>query len=728
MRLGYQIDTSERPDLVNPNAVQPEKLQPMPENGSPGARQSERQSQAMVGMGDAITRAFVTAQDDANQVRVNDAVNQVMRAKLDLAYNPDSGYLQKTGIDAQPGQDGTTLAQNYGDQLQSRIADISSNLGNDRQRELFGMAANNQYTDFIGGVEKHSLDQFKKYSLDVQDGAIKLGMNDAETNWSDPDKIQASLRSVSAAVVRAGALIGQPANLTASQLQVATSQVHTKVIQAALENHNPDYAQQYMQTFKDGMTADDILKVTGALTRDVDVRASNNAVQQARVESAPQFQPSDQTRLTGIILGLESGKQGDLDKNGNPLTSSAGAKYAMQVMPETAKNPGFGIMPARDDSPAEYNRVGQQYIAAMVQKYASVPQAMAAYNAGPGNVDDAIHEATKDGQPQKWLSYLPQETQTYVQNGMAKFNAGGGQPPKPTLQEFEDSAVAKLGPNPTPAQLELTKAAAQRQFAVTTASQKQTEDSAKIAVYQELAQNGGDYQALSSTNRDNLLRVAPEALPQVIGFAKAVSKGENQQSDQDVIAKLNMHPQDMTKMSDADWMGLRSSLSQRDFNTYTIERTNLQNGRASDDPRSIDSGAVWSSLSNKMKEYGINVHPMSTDTAANAAIGARVQFVRDQIGAYQQQIGHKLKGDEVDQFVDGLFQKNVETPQGGIGGWFARLAGGAGVEQRNMLTMSAGDIPGTQRDQITTYLQSKGITKPTDAQILNQYWSIESKR
>ena len=59
----------------------------------------------------------------------------------------------------------------------------------------------------------------------------------------------------------------------------------------------------------------------------------------------------------------------------------------MQVMPATAKKPGFGIEPAKDDSPAEYNRVGRQLLAKLYDKYGDEKLAAAAYNWGSGNVD-----------------------------------------------------------------------------------------------------------------------------------------------------------------------------------------------------------------------------------------------------------------------------------------------------------------------------------------------------
>ena len=111
-------------------------------------------------------------------------------------------------------------------------------------------------------------------------------------------------------------------------------------------------------------------------------------------------------RLQAQIMAKESGGR-RYDKEGNLLTSSKGALGEMQVMPYTSRDPGFGIKPARDSSPDELRRVGDEYAAAMYSRYRDPKLAMIAYNMGPGATD-------------KWLasgadpSKLPKETQGYI--------------------------------------------------------------------------------------------------------------------------------------------------------------------------------------------------------------------------------------------------------------------------------------------------------------------------
>lgn len=104
----------------------------------------------------------------------------------------------------------------------------------------------------------------------------------------------------------------------------------------------------------------------------------------------------------------ESGAR-DFTRTGAPVRSPRGALYSMQVMPGTAGDPGYGVRPARNNSPAEYNRVGREYIDALVREFGSEGAGAAAYNFGPGNFRALIRR-----HPNDWRQRLPRETQDYL--------------------------------------------------------------------------------------------------------------------------------------------------------------------------------------------------------------------------------------------------------------------------------------------------------------------------
>lgn len=131
--------------------------------------------------------------------------------------------------------------------------------------------------------------------------------------------------------------------------------------------------------------------------------------------------------LFRYVAQAESGGR-DYDAAGRVITSPKGAKGLMQVMDATNLDPGYGVRPAQNDSLEERARVGQDYLKAMIGNYGGdLTKALAAYNAGPGNVDRALAAAQKAGDP-NWMQYLPkpQETVPYVQKIVANMGSQPG--------------------------------------------------------------------------------------------------------------------------------------------------------------------------------------------------------------------------------------------------------------------------------------------------------------
>jgi soluble lytic murein transglycosylase-like protein len=102
------------------------------------------------------------------------------------------------------------------------------------------------------------------------------------------------------------------------------------------------------------------------------------------------------------------------ESGGNPnAVSPAGARGRFQVMPSTARDPGFGIRPS-DGSPQDDERVGREYRSKMQDRYGGdLSKMWGAYNAGPGTVDNLTKRYGND-----WLRYAPRETRGYVRRNM----------------------------------------------------------------------------------------------------------------------------------------------------------------------------------------------------------------------------------------------------------------------------------------------------------------------
>ncbi|WP_254711345.1 lytic transglycosylase domain-containing protein [Pantoea cypripedii] len=123
--------------------------------------------------------------------------------------------------------------------------------------------------------------------------------------------------------------------------------------------------------------------------------------------------------LTNAIFQQESGNK-HRNADGSLVTSPKGAQGVGQIMPATGQNPGFGVKPLQDSSEQENRRFTGDYLNAMLKKYdGNQVLALAAYNAGPDNVDSWIKQIgdPRSGQVsnQQFAAAIPvNETRNYV--------------------------------------------------------------------------------------------------------------------------------------------------------------------------------------------------------------------------------------------------------------------------------------------------------------------------
>lgn len=122
---------------------------------------------------------------------------------------------------------------------------------------------------------------------------------------------------------------------------------------------------------------------------------------------------------------IADAKVNQIESGGAPDTArgivnpKSGARGNMQVLPTTAKDPGFGVKPS-NGAPADDARMGREYRAALEKHYGNPDMAAIAYNWGPGKAD-AWMKAGAD------ISKLPTETLDYL----IKYKQLGGESPAP---------------------------------------------------------------------------------------------------------------------------------------------------------------------------------------------------------------------------------------------------------------------------------------------------------
>lgn len=150
-----------------------------------------------------------------------------------------------------------------------------------------------------------------------------------------------------------------------------------------------------------------------------------------------------QETLLQAVFQQESGNR-HRNADGSLVTSPKGAQGAGQIMPLTGKDPGFGVKPLQDDSEQENRRFAGDYLSAMLKRYnGNQILALAAYNAGPGQVDGWLEKVgdPRTGQVsnEQFAASIPlNETRNYVYSVSANAQRMGNVRSVIDSQEFKN--------------------------------------------------------------------------------------------------------------------------------------------------------------------------------------------------------------------------------------------------------------------------------------------------
>jgi soluble lytic murein transglycosylase len=689
----------------------------------------EEGQQAMQGMqkaGDSAQRIAMDMQSQANQLRVDDALNKAKEASLRLTFDKDVGYTNQKGIAALERQSGKPLADEYGDELKGHITKIGEGLGNDVQRQLFNARANDLMTSFRGNAIQHESGEFKTYALSVREGTVANRMQEIGLNYNNPAVIDEAITSIQAATYDMAKMQGKSAEWAEAQTRKMTSNAHKVALGAALEKNDVAYADAYLKKYSKQMDADDLLRARGLITKEMDTRVGSSVAFETIGMAAPRISTSDAERAFNVAVGTESnGKQ--FDKAGNPLTSPKGAIGIAQVMPttapEAAKLAGLPWDEQRYKTDAVYNKaLGMAYFQKQLQdNEGDVNKAWAAYNGGPGALQQAVKKAEQSvrlnaSDPsvpvRQWLDFMPKETRDYVAKNSKEFAAGQGANERITFAEIDNQLRADPRLANNPERYKIARVEAERVFNEQEKARKMRDEDSVANAMRAVIGNGGRYSDLPASIRS---QIPPKEVDNVIGFAQKIAKGDDTTSP-GLYNKLTADTAYLTGLSDSEFFKLRKELSETDFKHFSNERAKLQGkGPESKGPGELNTQAINSTLDDRLRMLKIDPTPKD-GSDDSARVGAMRKFVNEYFVTAQREAGKKFTDAEVVAHLDTLFAKNAK-----ISGVFSDSSG-------PIMNMRAGDIPSAEKTKIKEAFKRSGVDSPSDAQILDIYWKRQLAR
>lgn len=694
-----------------------------PQAAAPGYVQAQSSPQTFgAGVGQAVEQAgsvFERAEEEAKNIRVNDQVNQVQEKALDLAYGQD-GYRSILGKNVLKTQNGKPLVQDYSQQFEDYVQNARNQLSNPQQQALFDRRVTLIRKNYTRGLLGHDQQQLHALADETDKATIDTQVNGAVTNWNDPAWTDTATAASDAAWASYGQRNGLPANQIQELQQTSRSGLYMKVLEAQLDAGQTGTASAYLKRYGGDMLGTDAMRAGVLINGKASDDLAYGAVQQSTAAlkaSAQAASDPGNALLSAVVRQRESG--------GNPnAVSPKGAKGDMQVLDGTNTDPGFGVTPAKDDSPKERSRVGRDYLSAMVTHYGGdLQKGLAAYNAGPGSVDNAVKQAAlpanqgmknPDGSAKTWMDYLPkpQETKPYVANILSDLQKSAAQaPPLPSLGDFTNDAIqratASAGGTLTPIQTHKVQEVAQQAYSTILKDRKDTSDQS-FSQGMTMIANGTPYDQLPISLTS---KIEGQDLPRLKEWSDKLNSGKQVTTDLASYNDLVTHPDKLFRMSDAEFAGLQTNFSRADFDRLQKERAGLINGTDKNSPLVLNRAVVNQIVNRNLQQLGLGTGAGIADRLSGdaARVGSIRQLVDEALINQQSYAGKQFTADETSAAISRMFQQ-----QGEIHRWFSPDGG-------PLFQMKPDDVPAADRTALKAKFIANGIKNPSDQDILGAY-------
>jgi hypothetical protein len=304
----FQTSISSRPQV----SVQGGGLQAPggPTAGGIAGEQASQFGAAAMRTGDAVSKIAQDAANEANQARVDDATNQLIKARTGLQMEA----LSFTGRAALERPDNKSLIDEYGEKLGAAAKDIAGTLGNSAQQTAFTHQAAQLGHQLSSTLGSHMLQQQKQFQADTWKDTADQAAKQAGLLWGDAAILDQSRGAIQGVLAKVVSTNGWDATkdkaLIDSTRDKLMGPMHTAVIQGMLGAGKATEAKAYYDANSTDMslqaraTLHDHIQAVDVLVR------GDNAADSAWETFAPKG-PNDPVRIYDMEQALRTQFKGD---------------------------------------------------------------------------------------------------------------------------------------------------------------------------------------------------------------------------------------------------------------------------------------------------------------------------------------------------------------------------------------------------------------------------------
>lgn len=246
-----------------------------PQVSNAGMEQVQQAGNAVTGAAVAAARVQMDILQDANRLRLDDAMTQAQQVRLQRLQEVKSLkgknalYRGEKALDAE-----------YDDILNQDLEAIGKTLGNDAQRQAWTLESGAMRRQFRGEVSGHMASEYKTYDAEVQQGKISTGLQMMQQSYDNPNDWNMARGVISDAVARLNA--GSPPDYLKAETVKALTPGHVSVVQSMLQGNQVQAARDYFARpdVQGELTPEAKARLSGVLTTSVNEMEGQQAARE----------------------------------------------------------------------------------------------------------------------------------------------------------------------------------------------------------------------------------------------------------------------------------------------------------------------------------------------------------------------------------------------------------------------------------------------------------------
>ena len=690
---------------------------PRAQGGEVMGRQLQQFGQQVEQTSSALGKVGMDLLEQQNTLRVNDAMNKVRQAALDLEYG-EQGFRRLKGENAMPDAfDGKPLTEAYLERYQQTVSEVEAGLGNDAQRMAFRQAAGQLGMALRNQTQTYELEQANVYGRSVLTGGASIAAQEAATAYDNPDRVRASIAQIG---VLGNELFdrydGLSGNERLARVQSLQSSAVVDVVKAAADAGDLSLAGRYMEEFDAVLTAADRTKLDAIITPAREGQMARQIVENAfaGVSLTNPGAPADFNSALDTVF-KEEGEGFVADDNG-------AGRSQLGITERSHPQAWADGRITREEAAAIYKRdywdpIGADDLPAGLAQMAFDT----AVNMGAGAARRLLAQAGGDvgkfadlrRQRYRDIAERDPKSRRYLSAWLARTDrleaaaqGGGGSPPT-SLREVQARADALLPADASEGLRQRVRQEVTFQYGLIEKEKDQETAETLSTVYKKLAASGGDMSALSASE---LAAVPGDKLNSVISFADSLAKDGDVESDLGTYYQLS-NPQTLRTMSDTAFLQAMARLSESDRRHFAAERAKAQ-GTAQTGQSSVQnlpSGVIARQVDQVAADLGLRNTAGGEDARRRGTLRRAADMA---VLAAQVRKGQPLTEAETIHTISALF-----NAPGAVRG----MLGGTSSRTERAVEVTYDRIPGDIRRSLTNNLKAYLRRDPTESEVEIEY-------